>query len=97
MTTILGIRDLARNIDKLQMYDFVDIEDKKTHEYKGLFLSPSYAKEFKEYLEKKSQKEKKEKLLRLKKYAGSGTIDDKYAKLSSREIKEAVALEKTHE
>jgi len=61
---------------------------------KVLFLSPSYAKEFKEYLEKKSQKEKEEKLSRLKKYAGSGTIDDKYANLSSKEIKEVVVLEK---
>jgi len=78
MTTIVGIRDLARNINLLSDYEYVDIEDKKTREYKGLFLSPNYAKEFKEYLANKSQKAKEEKLARLKAYAGKGTIDDKY-------------------
>lgn len=97
MTTIVGIRDLARNIDMLQKYDYVDIEDKKTHEYKGLFLSPLFAKEFKEYLEEKSQKEKQDKLARLKLFAGKGEIDGKYEKFSSREIKELVALEKISE
>lgn len=94
MTTILGIRDLARNIDMLQNYDYVDIEDKKTHEYKGLFLSPSYAKEFKEYLEQKSKKEKEEKLSRLRAFAGKGSIDEKYDHLSSCELKESVSSEK---
>ncbi|MCK9373090.1 MAG: hypothetical protein M0P91_07815 [Sulfuricurvum sp.] len=94
MTTIVGIRDLVRNIDMLQNYDYVDIEDKKTHEYKGLFLSPSYAKEFKEYLEQKSKKEKEDKLSRLKAYAGKGSIDEKYNHLSSKELKESVSLEK---
>lgn len=94
MTTIVGIRDLARNIDILQKHDYVDIEDKKTHEYKGLFLSPAYAKEFKEYLKNKSKKEKEDKLSRLKTYAGKGNIDTKYDNLSSKELKEAVSLEK---
>lgn len=94
MTIILGIRDLARNIDMLQQYDYVDIEDKKTHEYKGLFLSPSYAKEFKAYLEEKTKKEKEGKLSRLKAYAGKGSIDEKYDGLSSKELKESVSLEK---
>ncbi len=97
MTTIVGIRDIARNIDMLQKYDYIDIEDKKTHEYKGLFLSPAYAKEFKEYLEKKSQQEKEDKLKRLKKYAGKGTIDNKYDNLTSHEIKEVVSKEKLSE
>jgi hypothetical protein len=94
MTTIVGIRDFARNINILQKYDYVDIEDKKTHEYKGLFLSPSYAKEFKEYLEQKSKKEKEDKLWRLKAYAGKGRIDEKYGYLSSKELKESVSLKK---
>ena len=67
MTTIVGIRDIARNIDLLKEYDYVDVEDKKTHEYKGLFLSPSYAKEFKEYLAKKIEQKKQDKLSRLNK------------------------------
>ena len=94
MTTTIGIRDIARNIDMLQKYDYVDIEDKKTHEYKGLFCSPAYAKEFKDFLAKKSQIEKQEKLSRLKKYAGKSSIDSKYDDLSSNEIKELVSKEK---
>lgn len=94
MTTIIGIRDLARNIDILQNYDYVDVEDKKTHEYKGLFLSPFYAKEFKEYLKQKSTKERADKLSRLKAYAGKGSIDEKYNGLSNKELKESLSLEK---
>jgi hypothetical protein len=29
MTTMIGIREFARNINILQKYDYVDIEDKK--------------------------------------------------------------------
>jgi len=97
MTTIVGIRDLVRNIDMLQKYDYVDIEDKKTHEYKGLFLSPSHAKEFKKYLEEKRKKEKEEKLSRLRAFAGKGSIDEKYDHLSSCELKESVSLEKLND
>jgi hypothetical protein len=68
---------------------------KKTHEYKGLFLSPCYAKEFKEYLEQKSKKKKEEKLLRLKAYTGKGNIDEKYDDLPPSELKELVSLRKT--
>jgi len=93
MTTTIGIRDIARSIDMLQKYDYVDIEDKKTHEYKGLFCSPAYAKEFKEYLANKSQKEKQSKLSRLREYAGKGIIDTKYNDLTTKEIKELISKE----
>jgi len=36
MTTTIGVRDISRNINMLQNYDYLDIEDKKTKEYKGL-------------------------------------------------------------
>ncbi len=94
MTTILGIRDLARNVDMLQQYDYVDIEDKKTHEYKGLFLSPAYAKEFKVYIEAKAQQQKSDKFSRLKRYAGKGSIETQYDGLSSKQIKEMSSQEK---
>lgn len=97
MTTTVGIRDFARNIDMFQEYDYVDIEDKKTHTYKGLFVSPAYAAEFKAYLEQKAKNEKEAKLSRLKVYAGKGEIDKKYDNLSSKELKNAVSLEKLHD
>ena len=30
----IGIRDLVRNSNILDGYDYVEVEDKKTHEYK---------------------------------------------------------------
>jgi len=94
MTITCGIRDLVRNRDILKYYDYVDIEDKKTHEYKGLFLSPAYAKEFKAYLETKRAQEKNEKLLRLRTYAGKGSIDEKYEGLNVKEIRASIAGER---
>ena len=53
MTMTIGMRELARNSNVLDGYDYVEVEDKKTHEYKGLFISPKYADEFKAYLDEK--------------------------------------------
>ena len=63
MATIrVGIRDLIRNSNILKEYDYVEIVDKKTHQFRGVFLSEKMAKEFKQYLEDKKQKEIQEKL-----------------------------------
>ncbi|MEA2099073.1 MAG: hypothetical protein U9P72_02985 [Campylobacterota bacterium] len=70
MTMKVGMRDLARNLNILDGYDYVDVEDKKTHEYKGLFISPKYADEFKIFLEDKLSKEKQKKLDRIMKFVG---------------------------
>lgn len=94
MITTVGIRDLVRNVNMLQEYDYVRIEDKKTHEYKGIFVSSKHAREFEAYLLEKSNKQKADKLKRLKAYAGKIHIDEKYDGLSSAEIKKQVAAEK---
>lgn len=86
MTMKVGIRDLSRNINILDGYDYLDVEDKKTHQYKGLFISPKYADEFKNFLEKKLRKEKKEKLNRVMQFAG--IADDDATDLSEKEIRE---------
>ena len=70
MTMKVGMRDLARNLNLLDGYDYLDVEDKKTHEYKGLFISPKYADEFKNFLEDKFSKEKQEKLNRIMQFTG---------------------------
>ncbi|GEM_PF-2417257 len=63
MATIrVGIRDLIRNSNILKKYDYVEIEDKKTHQLRGVFLSKEMAKEFKKYLEEKKKKRIQEKL-----------------------------------
>jgi len=94
MTISVGIRDFVRNIDKFQEYDYVDLEDKKTHTYKGLFLSPAYASEFKAYLAQKSKDEKSAKFSRLRTFAGKGEIDEKYDNLSLGKLKNNISLEK---
>ena len=43
MTTTVGIRDLARNSKILEQHDYVDVVDKRTNIYRGLFVSPRYA------------------------------------------------------
>ncbi len=58
----VGIRDLIRNSNILKDYDYVEIEDKKTKQFRGVFLSEKMAKEFKKYLEEKKQKKIQDKL-----------------------------------
>lgn len=94
MTITIGMRDLARNSNILEGYDYVDVEDKKTHEYKGLFVSPKYAKEFKSFIEEKISKQKQEKIDRLMKYVGKNEIHERFDNLTSSQIREKVAQEK---
>jgi len=94
MTIKVGIRELARNSNILDSYDYVEVEDKKTHEYKGLFISPKYADEFKRFLDDKISKEHQLKLDRLMKYAGKGEIYKRFNNLTSSQISEKVAKEK---
>ena len=96
MTTSIkiGIRDLVRNTNILEKYDYIEIEDKKTRKSKGLFISDKYADEIKKFLDEKISKEKQEKLNRLMKFAGKGEIYERFNTLTSREIRENVAKEK---
>jgi len=94
MTTTIGLRELSRNSNILDGYDYVDVEDKKTHEYKGLFISPKYAEEFKKLLEKRLDKEKQDMLDRIDRFAGKGKIHKRFNGLTAREIREKIAKEK---
>ncbi len=90
MTKRIGIREVTRNFSILDDYDYVEIEDKKTHEYKGMFISSKYAKEFKKFLDEKKQ----EKLDRLRRFAGKGEIHKRFDGLTGAEIREKIAKEK---
>ncbi len=94
MTMTVGMRELARNSNILDGYDYVDVEDKKTHKYKGLFVSPKYADEVKKILEDKISKVQQEKIDRLMKFAGTCTIHERFNNLTSSQIREKVAKEK---
>ena len=58
----IGIRELVKDSSILDKYDYIRIEDKKSHKLKGVFISNKYAKEIEEFLEKKKRKEIQEKL-----------------------------------
>jgi hypothetical protein len=94
MTMKVGIRELARNSNILDGYDYVEVEDKKTHQFKGLFISPKYAKDFKNFLEDKISKQQQDKLDRIMKYAGKGEVHERFNNLTSSQISQKVALEK---
>jgi len=74
MTRTLSIRDLARNGKMLLEYAYVDIEDKKSHEYKGLFVSKQYAEDVKKFLEEKLKKEHQKSFDTIMQF--SGILDD---------------------
>jgi len=85
MTTTVGIRELTRDLKLLEQYDYVDVEDKKTHEYKGLFISPKYAEEFKKYLEEKISKQNEKELSDIMQFAG--ILNGETQNLTAQEIK----------
>ena len=94
MTIKVGIRELARNSNILSGHDYIDVEDKKTHEYKGLFVSPKYADEFKIFLKDKISKELQKQLDEIDKFAGKGRVHERFNNLTGSEIREKIAREK---
>jgi hypothetical protein len=87
----VGMRELARNSKLLDKYDYVEVEDKKTHEYKGLFISPKYADEIRAFLDQKISEEKQKQLDEIMQFAGmfSGETENKTAQeiQASKEMK----------
>lgn len=94
MTKKLSIRELARNVRTINGYDYVEIEDRKSKEYKGLFVSPKYAEEVKRFLEEKIRKEKQELLDELERFAGKFTMEERYDGLSDKELMKQVSKAK---
>ena len=94
MTKRLGIREVTRNFSILDEYDYVEIEDKKTHKLKGMFVSEKLLDDVKKFLEDKKAKEIQEQLDDIKRFAGKGKIYKRFDGLTSREIREKVAKEK---
>ena len=90
MVATMSIRDLTRSSDSISEYDYIEIENKKSKKYHGLFIPPKHAKEMKEILDKKIADDKKAKLDELNSFTGMlsgeigedkvGDIKRKYAK-----------------
>lgn len=75
MTTSMSIRDLTRSGSVLMDYDYIDIEDKKSNEYKGVFVPKYLAAEVKEFIDKKLAKQKEDKKRSILKFAGIAKSD----------------------
>jgi hypothetical protein len=93
MTTTMSIRELSRSGKLFDQYDYIDIEDKKAHDYKGVFVPAQYAEMVKGFLVRELEKEKQEKLNRIRQYAGKGRIHRRFDDMSASEIREAKAKE----
>lgn len=89
MTTTIGIRDLARSADILKNFDYVNIEDKKTHKRKGLIVSNQYADEVEKYLKKIIAKKQQKDVDEIMQFAGSIEIRDEFKNATPREINRA--------
>jgi len=79
MVTSLSIRELTRSGKILLDYDYIDIEDRKSHQYKGVFVPDRYAHEVKELIDRKLILQKENKKASILKYAGiaDGDIGEK--------------------
>jgi hypothetical protein len=89
MTTTIGIRELARGSSILKEYDYVNIEDKKTHQRKGLIVSNQYADEVEQYLKKIIAKKHQQDINDIMQFAGSIEIRDEFKNATPREVNRA--------
>jgi len=85
MTARLGVRDVVRNFNILEEYEYVEIEDKKSHALKGLFVSAELTADVMAFLDKKLATEKQKKLDDLMAFAGM--VNGEFDTLTHQEIK----------
>ena len=85
MTTTMSIRELTRNGSMFGQYDYINIEDKKSNEYKGVFISSKYADLVKDFLKKEIAKRQKKELDDIMQFAG--IMDGETDNLSMQELK----------
>jgi hypothetical protein len=79
MTKSMSVRDLTRSGSSLFDYDYIDINDKKANEYKGVFVPRQYADDVKKFLDEKLEQERTSKLNAMMKFSGmlNGQTDGK--------------------
>jgi len=94
MTASIGVRELVRNSNILQGYDYLDLEDKKTHQYKGLLVSPEFAGEIKKILEQKIATKKQQELDEIMQFSGSCHMPKECLEMTSKELKAYHAVNK---
>ena len=93
MTTKMSIRELTRNGNMMGEYDYIEIEDRKSHAFKGIFVPATHADAVKAFLDKKIAEERAQKLAKIEKYAGKGSIQKRFGGLSASELRRQKAIE----
>ena len=73
----------------MKEYDYVNIEDKKTHQRKGLIVSNQYADEVEQYLKKIIAKKHQQDINDIMQFAGSIEIRDEFKNATPREVNRA--------
>ncbi|GAB6091087.1 hypothetical protein [Spirochaeta dissipatitropha] len=86
MTTTFSIRELTRSGSVLSDYDYIEIEDRKSHEYKGVFVPQRYAEEVKQFLHEKIKKDQERRKSQLLQFAG--VVNGDFADHSLQELKQ---------
>ncbi len=82
----MGIREIARNLKLLDKFDYIEVEDKKTHKIKGIFISGKYLDEIKEIVRKIIEEKKKKEVEEILKFVGIAEGDTK--NMSEKELRE---------
>jgi len=85
MTVRVGVRDIVRNFNILENYEYVEIEDKKTHTPKGLFVSAQFMDDVKKFLDEKIIADKQQKLALLMPFVGM--VNGEFGELDTQQIK----------
>ena len=94
MTKRIGVREITRNFSILDEYDFVEIEDKKTHKIKGMFVSEKFLDDVREFLEAKKTEEIEKKISEIREFVGKVEIEDRFKDMPYKEVKKRIAQEK---
>lgn len=87
MPITIGMRDLVRDSSILTQHDLIDIEDKRTHQYKGVFVSAAHAQKVKDFVKQSIEAKKQKRLDAIMSVAGSLTIDPKYNNMTSKQLR----------
>ncbi len=85
MIARFGVREITRNFNILENYDYVEIEDKKTHDLKGLFVSAEFLDEVKNFIDKKIKTKKKQEIDEIMQFVGM--VNGEFGELKAQDIK----------
>ncbi|WP_035588009.1 hypothetical protein [Hippea jasoniae] len=81
----MGIREITKNFSAIDRYDYIEIEDKKTHQIKGIIVSGRYVNEIRDIVRKVIEEKKKKEIDEILRFAG--IADGDTTNLSEKELR----------